>query len=198
MKAFVTFVVALALALVSAADNPVVSTHTSGSVTCTVTQDTTQPASTGLTAYIVTLSSAASIYSVDGRIDATSGYLNQCWAFGGEFPSACADMLRSSGYYFLTAQQRLDDTHVMVPSPHQVTYRGVAEDLVSGNNGATLCGLGEDYSQTMSIGFQGLSNYTSIPFARVVINGTSVAQFKFAICDGNKVKCSFDFAIPGQ
>ena len=200
MKAFVMFAAALALALVSAADSPVVSTHTSGSVTCTVTQDTSQPASTGLTAYIVTLSSAASIYSVDGRIDATSGYLNQSW-FMDSYPTPVAD--DTTIYVLLTPQQKLDDTTVLVPLSKMMTYSAPSQERTATTQGTTLCGVksagdAPDVPKTMIFGFQGLSSFTSIPLARVVLNNASVAQFKFAICDGNKVKGTFDFAIPGQ
>jgi hypothetical protein len=69
---------------------------------------------------------------------------------------------------------------------------------LTGTNGGTYLAGGSTGTSTMAMGFQNLSDYTSIRFARIVLNAASVAQFTFTISDGNKVKGSFDFAIPGQ
>lgn len=202
MKYALVLSVILGLALVSQAnDNEHVVTN--GSVTVDVAMDYyLTPPTIRACAYIVTLRSPQGIYNVDGRIDAdvmTNSYLVQTFASGS---------LYSTPYGVgLNAADLRNDTHLLVPIDNQVIAFPLAnEDKISWSRGiygpnsflgTTLCGIGDgpnDYSKNMDISFTGLADYTSIPFARVVVNGDGPFIFDFDIMDGDGNVSQFDFA----
>jgi hypothetical protein len=194
MKYALTLALVLALSLVA---NAATFTQTAGSVTVTAVPDLTTPASTGLTAFIVTISSPVGIYSVDGRIDATTGYLNQCWNLGGTTWRSTPIEDVNGNWGYLDAQHAADDTNIMVDPTNMVVDRAPAENrtvaaTVAGNNGNWLA---FSATQTMAFGFQGLTSYNSIPLARVVLATGAVADFKFNISDSNKANDAFDMNI---
>lgn len=192
MKLALSLVVILGLAVISQA----AIVQTVGTVSVDVTADTITPASAGLTAFIVTISSPVGIYAVDGRIDATTGYLNQSTAYGMLTPVADPAGL----WNLLTPQQKADDTNVMVLPGNQLVKRAPLENCAAGTSHGTFLAGSADGLQTMAFGFQDATgapmNYYNIALARVVLATGSVAEFKFNITDNNKDNDAFDFSFP--
>jgi hypothetical protein len=207
MKYALTLALVLALSLVAQAaitlgDGGFVKV---GSVTCTVTKDTTTPASAGLTAFIVTISSPVGVYAVDGRIDAVAGsYLNQSWYQGATYKATPVEDPNGQ-WGNLPYQQACDDTNIIVDPLNLVVDRAAAENrtvasTVAGNNGTWLAA---SLTQTMAFGFQNqptnpdapVIDFNSIPLARVVLAGNNVAEFNFHITDSLKADDAFDFNI---
>jgi len=212
MKYALTLALVLALSLV--ANAAITAPQTNGGITVTITQDTTTPPTiAGLTAYIITLSSANNIAAVDGRIDAVgAGHLYQTFAYGG-----AAATPNGEG---LTTTTLKNDTHILVSAGNQTPARAPDENLngfdytgavvdASLHNGTTLCGVGgntdgagtntpvpNDWSQTMAFGIK--NGGTSLAFARVVLDTASNslgAMFKFKVVDSTSAFGQFNFNI---
>jgi hypothetical protein len=191
MKLALSLAVVLGLALVSQA--AIVAIGASGNTSIDVSIDNSTPPDTGLTAYIVTLISPVGIYSVDGRIDATTGYLNQEW-YKGTKQTPIEDPDGQWGN--LTEQQVNDDTNIMLDPDDMVTDRAPQENLIAGTTNGNW--LAYSATQTMAFGFSDQDNdlnYNSIPFARIVLAAGAVADFNFHISDGLKDNDAFNFNI---
>ena len=186
MKLALSLAVILGLALVSQA--ALISSTTTSGITVTVSTDELTPASTGLTAYIVTLESPVGIYSADGRIDAVTGSLNQVWAFGGALPTPLQDTAPGAGWGFLSAADRANDTNIIIPSGSQVISRGVNEDMAGTY-------LANSATSTLAVGFTNLASYTSVPFARIVLANGNNARFNFSISDSALAVGAFNFLV---
>ena len=184
MKYALTLALVLALS-VAAQAAPVATVN---GITVDVTADTATPATGGLTAYIVSLQSPVGIYSADGRIDAVTGHMNQVWAFGGALPTPLQDTAAGSGWGFLSAAEKVNDSNIMIPSGSQVISRGVNEDMAGTY-------LANSATSTLALGFKNLANFNDVQFARVVLADGNTARFNFSISDSALAVGAFNFLI---